>query len=260
MGSRLKLRGVSFPVESGSRRIPRQPRFGVITPADIKPAVVARPRDEIVLGFRTQDLRLELDGVPVEFTTAARSDGRFPFAHPVLVLSTSVREYLSWPDPQDLDYIPAVAAASDRQWIDRMLVMRDDPQARALARDYQARYAMRWTKAGVSVIDLETDDTVARYLVRGRALPERPCPLIPGAIPGERCKMYGGPWLPRSMVASGYWLDRRFLYVGELGCDQACAPASLRQQSNLPTRYYTWLWDSEIEERWDDLVHNAKAS
>lgn len=261
MRNKMRLRGVSFPVETGRTRPPRQPRFGVITPADSTPAVVLRSREEVVLGFRTQELRMNLDGVPVEFTAATRSDGRFPFGHPVLVVSTSVSEYLPWPgELAGLDFLPAVAAASDRQWIDRMLVMRDHPESRALARTYQARFAMRWSKSGVSVIDLETDDEVTRYLMRGRALQQRSCPLIPGAIPGERCKMYGGPWLPRSMVASGYWMDRRFLYTSELGCDQVCSPASTRRQDHLPTRYYTWLWQSEIDQRWDELVEHAKAS
>lgn len=260
----IRLRGVAFPVDTRRPRlIPPAPRFGVVTPAEERPAVVMRDRLEVLRGFRSQELRLTLDGVYVSFSAAAKSDGRFPFASAVLLVSTSVREYLPWPEGPDevdgLDHLRAVAVSADRQWIDRMLLLRDHPDARRLARRYGARFALGWSKSGMSVIDLETDQVMARFLVRGTALEHRPCPMVPASLPGDRCRMYGGPWLESSMIASGYWLDRRYIYASDLGCDEPCSEPSLRQRTELPTRYLTWMWPSEIDAQWEGLVQYVRS-
>lgn len=260
----IRLRGVAFPVDTRRPRLLRQePRFGVVTPAEDKPAVVMRDRWEVLRGFRSQELRMTLNGMHIVFSAASQSDGRFPFADPVLLASTSVRDYLAWPqapaDLNGLDHLRAVAVSADRQWIDRMLVLRDHPDARSLARSYGARYAMGWSKAGMCVIDLETDEVMARFLVRGVAMAQRPCPMVPGALPGDRCRMYGGPWVDSSMIASGYWLDRRFIYSSELGCDEPCSEPSVRHRTELPTRYFTWMWPSEIDAQWEGLVQYVRS-
>lgn len=261
MRNKVRLRGVSFPVhESPQRCTPSEPRFGAVSPADTHPAVAMRERNEVLRGFRSQELRLEIDSVPVQFTTATSSDGRFPFAHPVLLVSTSVREYVPWPrEVNGLDFLRATAIAADRQWLDRMLILRDLPEAREVARQYGGRYAVLWEKVAMSVIDLETSQVMTRFLVRGQALALRSCPMIPGAVPGDRCAMYSRPWEPHSAVASGYWMDRRFLYESELGCDESCPPPSARHRVELPTRYFTWLWPSEVDRRWEDLVDNVRS-
>lgn len=258
LGSRdpIQVRQVEYPLhDDRPRRVPSEPRFGVVSPADIHPAVTVRDRDEIIASFRLQDLRLPLGGELIALRACDAREQDFPFAHPVLLVSTTVREYLPWPnDVRGLDFIRVTAAAADRQWVDRMLLLKDAPEAWDIAREFGGRFAMRWDTEGAAVVDLQTGEVVDGFHLNGSRLRHRPCPLIPGAVCGDRCKMYGGPWVTQSMVASGYWMDRRFLYEQDLGCDEQCSRPSVRRRTDLPTRYYTWLWQSEIDNRWEDLV------
>lgn len=261
MRNRIRLRPVEFPVHRPSpRSVPSEPRFGVVSPADVHPAVTVRSRTEVLAGFHAQELRLLIEGQPISIIASEASDGLFPFRHPVLLASTSVRKYVPWPtEVRDLDFLRATAAAGDRQWIDRMLLLRDDPQAREVAREFGGRFALRWSESGMAVIDLATDEVETTFQVRGERLTHRPCPMIPGAVAGDHCKMYGGPWVARSMVASGYWMDRRYLYEQELGCDEECPRPSVRHQDGLPTRYFTWMWQSEIDQQWEELVEFVRS-
>jgi hypothetical protein len=250
----LEVRDVRLPpMPAQPRPFTRPPEFGALSPTDAHPAVVRRPPAEILNGFVEQELRFPL-GNRMVCVSAAPGPDTFPFAHPVLLLSTSVRDYGPWPRDIAVDHIPAVALAGDRQWLDRMLLVRDGPSARALAEQSPAPYALRWDEAGMAVIEATSGQTLRRFGVRARELTYRCCPLIADAAPGDRCRMYGGGSISKAIVAAGYWLDRRHVFLEELGCDEACGEPSVREDPRLPTRYFTWLTEREIAEQWSAIV------
>lgn len=236
------------------RSTPRPPDFGALSTTDAHPAVVARPDSEIVNGFIGQQLRMVIGNRLVCVTAAAGVDPAFPFEHPVLVVSTSVRGYRPWPEGCELDFLPAVALAADRQWLDRMVVLRDGALARGLAKEFGGQYALKWSAFGMAIIDLGSGRTVRQFAVKARELTYRCCPVIPDAQPGDRCRMYGGGSVSRAIVAAGHWLDRRYLFLEELGCDEACGSASQRSDPQVPTRYLRWMTEREIANQWSGIV------
>ena len=260
MRNPLQLRRVEYlQVPQQPRAIARPPEFGALSTTDAHPAVVARTAEEVVNGFIGQQIRLQAGNRLVCVAAAAGIDPSFPFAHPVLHVSTSVREYQAWPDSLDLDFLPAVALAADRQWIDRMIVLRDGDDARRMAAGAQARFALVWSEQGMQVLEVATGQIVRTFTARTRELTYRCCPLIPDAAPGDRCRMYGGGSVSRAIVAAGHWLDRRFLFLEDLGCDESCAAASPRRDVRVPTRYYKWLSEREIANEWSGIVGLARA-
>lgn len=260
MRNQLQLRRVDYvPVPAQPRAVPRPPDFGALSTTDAHPAVVARAPEEVINGFIGQQIRLQAGNRLLCVTASQGVDPSFPFAHPVLLMSTSVREYEDWPSGLDLDFLPAVALAADRQWIDRMLVLRDGQDARRLAAGAQAPYALIWSGRGMQVLDVDAGQVVREFATRTRELMYRCCPLIPDAAPGDRCRMYGGGSVSRAIVAAGHWLDRRFLFLEELGCDETCAEASPRSEVKVPTRYYKWMSEREIANEWSGIVGMARA-
>lgn len=251
----LEMRRIEFPVMPlAPRAVPRPPEFGALSPSDAHPAIVRRPVAEVLQGFREQQVRLAVGNRLVCVTRGEGGDPCFPFAHDVLLISTSVRDYPQWPQDGGLDALPAVAVAGDRQWLDRMLLVRDGARARALARAAGAPLALQWTEQGMAVLDLADDEVLDRFGVRTWELTYRCCPLIADAAPGDRCRMYGGGSVSRAIVAAGHWLDRRYVFLEELGCDEACGEATVRPQPALPTRYFTWLTERQIAEEWAGIV------
>lgn len=241
------------------RTIPRPPDFGALSTTDAHPAVVARSDSEIINGFVGQQLRLVVGNRLICVMASAGVDKAFPFDHPVLVVSTSVKDYQPWPEDLGIDFLPAVALAADRQWIDRMVVLKDGIDARNLARRSGASYAIEWSLTGMAVIDVRTSRIVRRFATRARELTYRCCPLISDAAPGDRCRMYGGGSVSRAIVAAGHWLDRRYLFLEELGCDEACGQASHRSDPQVPTRYRKWLTEREISSAWAGIVSMSQA-
>lgn len=240
------------------RPAPRPPAFGAVSGSDAHPAVVRRSTEEVLRGFGEQELRLQVGNRLLCVTRGRGVDDFFPFEHPVLLVSTSVRDYRSWPADLDVDWLPVVAVAADRQWLDRMVLVRDGVLARDVAANSQAPYALLWSAEGMSVLDLATGEPAWQFCVETRELAYRCCPLIPDAQPGDRCRMYSGGTVSRALIAAGYWLDRRYVFLEELGCDEACGEASVRSKPHMPTRYFTWLTDSQIAAQWAGIVSMAR--
>lgn len=260
MENRLRVRDVEFPpMRQQPRSIPRPPDFGAISTPDPRPAVVARSDEEILNGFVGQQLRLQVGPHLLCVTASQGVDVAFPFEHPVVIASTSVKGYRDWPVPADLEVLPAIALAADRQWIDRMVVMPDGPQFHETARSFGGKYALLWSAMGMAVVDLATERIVRSFATRTREMVYRCCPLIQDAQPGDRCRMYGGGSISQAIVAAGYWLDRRFLFLEELGCDEPCGVASHREDPRVPTRYLKWMTAREITAQWDGIVNLAQA-
>lgn len=260
MRNPLQLRRVEYlQVPQQPRAVPRPPEFGALSTTDAHPAIVARGPEEVVNGFIGQQLRLQAGNRLLSVTAAQGGDPAFPFAHPVLLVSTSVRAYQAWPRNLDLDFLPAVALAADRQWIDRMIVLRDGDEARRMAAEAEAAFALVWSERGMGVLEVATGRIVREFATRTRELTYRCCPLIPDAVPGDRCRMYGGGSVSRAIVAAGHWLDRRFLFLEELGCDESCATASVRRDVRVPTRYFKWLSEREIANEWSGIVGLARS-
>jgi hypothetical protein len=254
------MRRVTFPpLPVQPRPLPRPPEFGAISPTDPHPAVVRRSDDEVLNGFLAQQVRLQLGNRLICVTASQGSDECFPFEHPVLLVSTTVTDYTRLPDDLGVDFLPAVAVAGDRQWLDRMIIVRDGPAGRDVARRFDAPYLLVWDAAGMTVCETDTGRVVRQFSVRARELTYRCCPLIADAAPGDRCRMYGGGSVSRAIVAAGYWLDRRYVFLEELGCDEVCGEASLRQDPKMPTRYLTWLTEREIAQQWAGIVSMASS-
>jgi hypothetical protein len=257
----LQIRAVEFPqVPQQPRAIPRPPDFGALSTTDAHPAVVSRSEAEIINGFVGQQLRMTIGHRLICVTASQGADPAYPFEHPVLVMSTSVRANGSWPDTHglELDVLPAVALAADRQWLDRMLVVRDTPQAWTVAARFGAQYLLQWTQTGMAVVEVASRRVVRRFAVRARELTHRCCPVIADARPGDRCRMYGGGSVSRAIVAAGHWLDRRYVFLEELGCDEACGMPTVRRDPQLPTRYLRWLTEREISAEWAGIVGLAR--
>ncbi len=251
MNEPVVVRDVRYPKQAGSHEAPRDPQFGAVSPVVAWRVDVTRPRSQIIAEFSTQELRLRIHDRLVAFT-AAGEGGEFPFGHPVIVASTSIKGF---DEPEiSVPSIEAVALAADRQWLDRMLVMRDSAAALSAAVRLGGRFAMRWDPRGVSVVDLQSGLEVSHFAVAGREVVDRCCPLIPDARPGEVCKPHGGPWVSMSITAAGHWNSRRWLYWNLVGCDQACPPPRSRNRVDVPTRYQTWFSDIDLAqpERHDD--------
>ncbi len=252
MREALEVREVEFPIAPATPRVmARPPEYGALSPADAHPAIVARPDDEVRNGFTGQQLRLSVGQKEIEVSASQGPDPSFPFAHPVLVISCddleSVRSF-------GVDFLPAVALAADRQWLDRMVVVRDGPRGRQLAAAGSARYALVWSVTGMQVLDVQAAEVVNRFAVRAREIVHRCCPLIADARPGDRCRMYGGGGVQRAVIAAGYWLDRRYLFVSELGCDEACGEPTARPEARVPTRYRTWMSEADIDQAWTKII------
>lgn len=248
------MRRIEFPVMPAvPRSSPRPPDYGALSPSDAHPAVVGRSRAEVLAGLRDQELRLEI-GNRLVCVTAGEGQACFPFEHPVLLISTSVRDYPDWPQDLDIEVLPAVALDADRQWLDRMILVRDGAAGRRLARESGAEFALLWSADGMAVLDAAGTEVLERFPVVTRELTYRCCPLIPDAAPGDRCRMYGGGSVSRAIIAAGYWLDRRYVFLEELGCDEACGEASERSDPRLPTRYFTWLTERQIADQWAGIV------
>lgn len=264
MRDRLQLRRVEFPqVHQQPRAIPRPPDFGALSTTDAHPAVVSRPDAEIINGFVVQQVRMVIGNRLISVTPSQGSDPAFPFEHPVLVVSTTVRDYDAWPEESatalELDFLPAVALAADRQWLDRMVVLWDIPAAWEFAARMGGKYLLQWTEIGMAVVEVATRRVVRRFSVRARELTYRCCPLIADAKPGDRCRMYGGGSVSRAIVAAGHWLDRRYLFLEELGCDEACGSPTVRRDPQVPTRYLRWMTEREISSEWSTIVGFVRA-
>lgn len=171
MNEPVEFRDVQFPPDDAKPRPePREPQFGATSPSMPWPPRVTRPRSQIVAGFETQELRLHSNNRLLAFRSSA-TGGAFPFTHPVIVASTSIHSY----DPVEkaLLAVEAVALSADRQWVDRMLIMRDSAESLGVAARLGGRFAMRWTECGVAVLDLASGVEVSHFAVSGRQLSHR---------------------------------------------------------------------------------------
>ena len=241
----LSVRDIHYPALDVTSRTPREPVHGALSPLAHDWRPFPRTRREVIAGFRTQELRMLLAGHRVVFTASANRDP-FPFEHPVLLLSTSVHDHAR--KNPGVPHLAATALSADRQWLDRLCVVRDDTAGWEAAAGLGGRFLVRWSDAGVELVDLSDGSVVDTWGMQGRTIQHRCCPLIPDAQPGDQCKMHGGPWVSLSIVAAMHWNNRRRLYLSELGCDEACEHRPRGRAGSVPTRYDTWLSEDEFSQ------------
>lgn len=242
----VELSNIRYPaLDSTPRMPPREPQHGAVSPLAHHWRPFPRTRREVIAGFRSQELRMLLNGQRVVFTASAECDPS-PFTRPVLVLSATIHDYTR-KDP-GVPHLPAVALAADRQWLDRLCVVDDDVAGWRAAAELGGRFVVRWSESGAELIDLADGCVIDRWGMQGRTIVHRCCPIIPDARPGDQCTLHGGPWVSSSMVASMHWNDRRARFLSEVGCDEACEHRPRRQPGAVPTRYDTWLSEDEFSQ------------
>ncbi len=235
MKEEIVVRQIVYPPdEVAARAEPLPAQFGALSTLDGYATRVPRSREDVLAGMRGQELHLAVSGRHVVFRRASEQ-GPFPFNRSVVLVSVDVHAHHRL-DPQELT---AVAVAADRQWLDQMLVRGDDREAFDLAAGFGSRFVMRWTEEAMSVVDAVSGEEVDRFCVQGRQVVYRPCPVIPDACRGDRCKLHGGPWVSASMTAARNWSSRRSLFVRHLGCD-VCDAQVREDDRSVPTRYDDW--------------------
>ena len=234
----LVIRKITYPELDATPRVPpRDPVHGAVSPLASWQSSVPRSRTEVLAGFRSQEVRMQIEGRVVVFTAADGGDP-FPFQHPVLLLgATSASKALA--------HLPAVALAHDRQWVEQVHVVRDDPEGWDAV---GGRFVVRWSEEGAELVDVVGRAVVDRWQMQGRTVRHRSCPLIPDARPGDMCRLHGGPWVSMSILAAANWNDRRALFLDLVGCDEPCGNRRPRRGDRVPTRYTTWLSEAEFSQ------------
>ncbi len=234
----LVIRKITYPDLDATPRVPpRDPVHGAVSPLAQWQRSVPRPRGEVIAGFRTQEVRMQIEGRLVVFTAADRGDP-FPFQHPVLLLGATGTAKAQH---------PAVALAHDRQWVEPLHVVRDDDKGWEAASALGGRFLVRWSEDGAELVDLVSRAVVDRWQMQGRTVRHRCCPLIPDARPGDMCRLHGGPWVSMSILAAANWHDRRALFLDMVGCDEPCGNRR-PHGDRVPTRYTTWLSEAEFSQ------------
>lgn len=121
--------------------------------------------------------------------------------------------------PEGFPIVGSIAA--DSRWTDRMIA--GPPEGvRQFAHDTGQRYFALW-RAGrghgsLDVIEAETGQVVSHapaLLTRAHLT----CPLITDSACGQLCRMYGGPWVSRSIHAAAWWSSDRSKRLFDVGCD-----------------------------------------
>lgn len=110
------------------------------------------------------------------------------------------------------------------------MVAGEPGEALARARETDQLCYVRWRvgpgHGRLDVVDVATDEvTTSRSARLTRAV--LTCPLIPDAPCGQLCRLYGGPWVGRSINAAARWSANRANRLADVGCD-TCGDGAVR--------------------------------
>jgi hypothetical protein len=226
--------------------------FGTVDPSDLDLRLEPRSRAEVIAGHLAQQVFLELpDGSTVVLQPAAAATAGggapaagFAFRGPVAIIGTTVpaeaaAQAVGVSVGQSLTDLlvgravqcwQALAVDPGREWIDPAVIA---PAAAITAVTMAA--ASHWQPfltvwrpdithpfGVLEVVELGGQapaPVVATAPAVLQRLSAHPCPMIPGARPGELCRKHGGPWVSRSIRAAMRWEERRARMIRALGCD-----------------------------------------
>jgi hypothetical protein len=209
------------------------PVFGRNLCADFRVALAPVPDAVVRAEFATQEIVFVHDRVRYRLAVADGSvDGPCPITADVGFLSLTRRVEgapqtdVLWSAPPDWPVIGAIDA--DRRWTDQMAA--GEPEAVwARARETDQLCYVRWRVGPghgcLDVVDIATGDVTASGPARlSRAI--LTCPLIPAAPCGQLCRLYGGPWVGRSIHAAARWSANHANRLVDVGCD-TCGDGSV---------------------------------
>jgi len=143
---------------------------------------------------------------------------------------------IRWPAPAGWWVVGTMDAGL--RWTDRMAA--GDPadvlgRARATDQPYVQLWRVGPGQGMLDVVEVASGDVVStRPAALTRAV--LTCPLIPGAGCGQMCRMYGGPWVSRSITASARWVANRSNRLGDVGCD-TCGDGAVMVGLKIDGRY-----------------------
>lgn len=205
-----------------------QPVYG-ITPPSGRCVELPVPWDMVVEEFVRQSLFLPVGDRLLRLTSSEQvCEGPAVLKAPVGFVSRSGapgQDPARWPS-----YGSTVGAVDARaRWTDAMIATTPrDAQDRAA--ETMQPLSLLW-RPGPGQGRLELRDPMSADLVWSgyarvtRAV--RGCPLVAGSPPGQLCRMYGGPWVSRSIVAAGKWSCERTQRLLDAGCD-TCGDGAVR--------------------------------
>lgn len=196
--------------------------FG-ITPRPRGTTQLPVPREMIIEEWLNQSILFEVQGRWIRLTSGPGGPCDVP-EQPLAFASCSVPPGAGV--ARETPEGPTVGAIDgNARWTDRLLV-----GSRLDCADFAKRtgqpFVLLWTRGALQVWDVEVNEVVAAAPARlSQAV--RPCPLIRDGVPGQLCRMYGGPWVSASIVAAGKWLRERWVRLQDVGCD-TCGDGEVR--------------------------------
>jgi len=220
-----------------------EPEFGRNLCSERLVALAAVPDDVVRAEFAAQTIVLRHGGA--RYRLAPVTDpvaDPCPIAADVAFVSLTRRiegqptDDVRWPAPPGWPVVGAMDA--ELRWTDSMVAA--DPAAvleHAQATDQP--YAVVWRVGeGHGTLDVVEVATGALISSRPAALARAAlsCPLIPGAARGQLCRIYGGPWVGRSITASARWAANRSNRLGDVGCD-TCGDGAVQVGLKIDGRF-----------------------
>ncbi|MBK6763000.1 MAG: hypothetical protein IPG68_06880 [Micrococcales bacterium] len=206
-------------------------------------ALAAVPDDLVRAEFATQAIVLRHAGVRYRLAPVSRPVAApCPIAAEVAFVSLTGRveghptEEFRWPAPPGWRVVGAMDAAL--RWTDQMVAA--DPaaafeQARVTDQPYLVAWRVGPGQGTLDVMEVATGTVISsRPAALTRAV--LPCPLIPGAGCGQLCRLYGGPWVSRSITAAARWTANRSNRLGDVGCD-TCGDGAVNVGLKVDGRY-----------------------
>lgn len=212
-----------------------KPQFGY-TPSSVgQIGLSPAEQHETAAGFLDQSIIFDHDGRTYRLTAAEVPPADpCPIDSPVGFASLTPYTEVLQTEPTVLLVPPpgwpvVSAIGAHKQWTDQMTVT--DPLAvRQWAREHDQRFVLLWVPGrGHGTLELfeirrkYTHPPVPAHL----SLARRPCPMIEGSVCGQLCRMYGGPWVSRAIIAFGRWRDEQYNRLADVGCD-TCGNGAIR--------------------------------
>ena len=202
------------------------PAFGGNLCSDRKVALAPVPDKQVRAEFATQQIVIAHGGARYRLAPVGEPvNGPCPITTDVGFVSLTRRIQgapetdVLWSAPSDRPVVGAIDAG--RRWTDQM-VASEPGEALARARQTDQLCHVRW-RAGpghgwLDVVDVATDEVTTSTSARlTRAVLS--CPLIPDAPCGQLCRLYGGPWVGRSINAAARWSANHANRLADVGCD-----------------------------------------
>lgn len=246
------------------------PVFGRNLCADSRVALAPVPDAVVREEFATQEIVFVHDRVRYRLATVDDPvDGPCPIIADVGFVSLTRRirgapqTEVVWSAPPDWPVVGAIDAG--RRWTDQMAVGWPEV-VRERARETEQLCHVRWRvgpgHGWLDVVDVATGEVTTSALARlTRAI--LPCPLIPDAPYGQLCRLYGGPWVRRSIIASARWSANHANRLADVGCD-TCGDGSVMVGPMIeghPRLYAGWEAPCAIDVKTgEDMVPRAGRS